>query len=148
MASAVVPCPSCGTKNRVPPVASGRPRCATCHRDLPWLVDVGDREFDAAVDTERLVLVDLWAPWCGPCKLVAPVLETLARDFAGDVKVVKVDVDQSPITAQRFSAASIPTLIFLRGGDVVDRLVGAHPEHVLRARVQTLLEHAETPPPT
>ncbi len=146
MASAVIPCPSCGTKNRVPSVAAGRPRCATCHRDLPWIVDVADRDFDAAVDTDRLVLVDLWAPWCGPCKVVAPILETLSRDFAGDVKVVKVDVDQSPITAQRFSAASIPTLIFLRGGGVVDRLVGAQPEHVLRERVKMLLAHADSPP--
>ncbi|NND76132.1 MAG: thioredoxin [Ilumatobacter sp.] len=146
MAAAIVACPSCDTKNRVPSVAAGRPRCATCHRDLPWLVDVGDREFDAAVDVERLVLVDLWAAWCGPCRAVAPILATLARDFAGDIKVVKVDVDASPITARRYSATSIPTLLFLRHGELVDRLVGAHPEHVLRERVKTLLAGANEPP--
>jgi thioredoxin 2 len=129
----------------VPHVAAGRPRCATCHRDLPWLVDAGDGDFDAAVDGDRLVLVDLWAPWCGPCKAVAPILVSLARDYAGELKIVKVDVDTAPITAQRFSATSIPTLLFLRRGAVVDRLVGAHPEHVMRERVKTLLAADQTP---
>lgn len=134
----VVVCPSCGTRNRVPASASGSPRCASCHVDLPWLVDVGDDGFAAAVDTKRLVVVDLWAPWCGPCRMVAPVLETLARDFAGSLKVVKVNVDDSPRTAQRYRAMSIPMLVFLRDGEVVDTVVGAQPEPVLRQRVSTL----------
>lgn len=139
MPPAVVACPSCDTKNRVPPVATGRPRCATCHRDLPWLVAVGDRDFDAAVETDRLVLVDLWATWCGPCRVIAPMLETLARDFAGDLKVVKVDVDVAQETARRFAATSIPTLLMMQDGAVVDRIVGALPEPALRARIRTVL---------
>ncbi len=135
----VATCPSCGARNRVPVSSSGSPRCAKCHTDLPWLVDAGDADFDAAVGTERLVLVDLWAPWCGPCRMVAPVLERLAQDFAGRVKVVKVNVDASPAVAQRFQARSIPMLLFMRGGSLVDTVIGAQPDHVLRARVQPLL---------
>ena len=139
MAARVVACPSCGTRNRVPVAASGHPRCPKCHADLPWLVDAGDADFSTAVDTDRLVLVDLWAPWCGPCRMVAPVLETLSRDFAGRLKVVKVDVDRSPTVAQRYDARSIPMLLLMRGGEVVDTVVGAQPEHVLRTLVAASL---------
>jgi thioredoxin 2 len=135
MVNEVVPCPSCGTRNRVPVAASGSPRCARCHAPLPWLVNAGDAEFDEAVSTTRLVLVDLWAPWCGPCRMVAPVLEKLAGELAGTLKVVKVNVDESPLIAQRYQATSIPMLLFLRKGQLVDTVVGAQPEHVLRARI-------------
>jgi thioredoxin 2 len=130
--AAVVECPSCGTKNRVPVAASGLPRCPSCHGDLPWLVDAGDADFDAAVDTSALVVVDLWAAWCGPCRMVAPILERLAVEFAGSVKVVKVDVDRAPAVARRFDARSIPMLLLMRNGSVVNTVVGAQPEHVLR----------------
>ncbi len=138
VANQVVVCPACGTKNRVPVSASGSPRCASCHVDLPWLVEAGDADFAAAVETKRLVLVDLWAPWCGPCRMVAPILEKLAVDFAADLKVVKVNVDESPMTAQRHQARSIPMLLFMREGEVVETVVGAQPEHVLRARIEAL----------
>ena len=129
-------CPSCGTKNRVPVGAKGHPRCPKCHRDLPWLVDAGDGDFAAATDTSSLVLVDLWAPWCGPCRMVAPTLEKLSRDFAGRLKVVKVNVDESPATARRYNARSIPMLLIMRKGEVVNTVVGAQPEHVLRTLVE------------
>ena len=90
MPKSVVACPSCGTKNRLPEAAKGSPRCASCKTPLPWLVNSTDATFGNAVDTDQLVLVDLWAPWCGPCRMVAPVLEKLARDMVGQVKVVKV----------------------------------------------------------
>jgi thioredoxin 2 len=138
VANQVVVCPACRTKNRVPVSASGSPRCASCHVDLPWLVEAGDADFAAAVDTKRLVLVDLWAPWCGPCRMVAPILEKLAEQFAAGLKVVKVNVDESPMTAQRHQARSIPMLLFMRDGDVVETVVGAQPEHVLRARIEAL----------
>lgn len=134
----VVACPSCGARNRVPASAPGSPRCAKCKSHLAWLVEVGDDEFGAAVDTKRLVLVDLWAPWCGPCRMVAPVLEKLSADFAGSLKVVKVNVDESPNTARRYEARSIPMLLFMRDGHVVETVVGAQPEHVLRARIEQL----------
>lgn len=139
MAGNIVICPSCGAKNRVPSSSSGKPTCAKCHADLPWLVDATDGDFSDAITTSRLVLVDLWAPWCGPCKMVAPILEKLSTDFAGQLKVVKVNVDSSPMTAQRYSASSIPMLLFVRNGDVVDRVVGAQPEHVLRSAIEKLL---------
>lgn len=139
MATDVVSCLSCQAKNRVPSSSRGKPTCAKCHADLPWLVDATDGDFAAAIDTSRLVLVDLWAPWCGPCRQVAPVLEKLSRDFAGDLKVVKVNVDTSPSTAQRYSASSIPLLLFVREGELIDRVVGAQPERVVRAAVEALL---------
>jgi thioredoxin 2 len=138
MANSVVSCPSCQTKNRVPRSSSGRPTCANCKHDLPWLVETGDDGFDAAVDTGQLVLVDLWAPWCGPCKAVAPILEKLSIDLAGDLKVVKVNVDESPQTARRYQATSIPMLLFLRDGQLVDTVVGAQPERVLREHISAL----------
>ena len=139
MAPRVVACPSCGTKNRLPADATGRPQCASCHAPLPWIVDVGDSGFAAATRTDQLVLVDLWAPWCGPCRMVAPILERLATRYAGRVKVVKVNVDDNPRTAARYDAKSIPTLVMLRNGATVARLVGAQPEPVLRKRIEALL---------
>jgi thioredoxin 2 len=119
----------------VPVAAKGRPRCGKCKADLPWLVDADDTTFDAAVDTGLLVLVDLWAAWCGPCRTVAPILERLAVTYAGRLKVVKVDVDRASRTAARFRASSIPMLLLLRNGAVAETVVGAQPERVLAAAI-------------
>ena len=140
MASKVVECPSCGTRNRLPLAASGHPRCPSCKTDLPWLVDASDEDFDAAVDTKTLVVVDLWAPWCGPCRMIAPVLESLSREMAGRLKVVKVNVDDSPAVAQRYRAQSIPMLLVMDQGKVVDTLIGAQPAPMMRARIQGALD--------
>lgn len=134
-----MPCAACGTKNRVPAAASGRPRCASCKKDLPWIADATDANLAAAVDTSSLVLLDLWAPWCGPCRMVAPVLERLAERYAGRLKVVKVNVDDNPATARAYDASSIPTLVMIRDGKVVGRVVGAQPEPALAAQVEPLL---------
>ena len=123
----IVTCVSCATRNRVPAAASGRPRCAKCRADLPWLVEGTDADFDAVVATKVPVVVDLWAPWCGPCRMVAPVLERLAASRAGSLKVVKVNVDHNPAVQRRFEAMSIPTLVLLRDGVEVSRQVGALP---------------------
>lgn len=139
MASRVITCPACGTKNRLPLGGTGRPQCASCHAPLPWLVDAGDGDFADATATSQLVLVDLWAPWCGPCRMVAPILERLATQYAGRVKVVKVNVDDNPGIATRYDARSIPTLVMLRDGATVARLVGAQPEPVLKQRIDALL---------
>ncbi len=139
MAASIRPCPSCGTKNRVPAAAAGRPRCATCKADLPWLVEATDSDLAEALDTAQVVLVDLWAPWCGPCRMVAPVLESLAVTYAGSLKVVKVNVDEAPAAAARFQAQSIPTLVVLKDGEVVERVVGAQPEPVLNRIVTAAL---------
>ena len=135
MASPVIACPACGTKNRLPLIARGHPRCASCKADLPWLVDAGDDDFDDIVDTNALVVVDLWAPWCGPCRMVAPVLETLSRELAGRIKVVKVNVDKAPLLSQRYRAQSIPMLLLMDHGEVVDTMIGAQPAPILRSRI-------------
>ncbi len=130
--SDVVACPSCGKKNRVPPAAHGVPRCANCRTPLPWLTDAGDADFDRIAGESPLpVLVDLWAPWCGPCRMVAPGVEQAARKLAGRLKVVKVNVDQAPAVAARYDARSIPMLLILDKGQVKDRQVGAVPADAL-----------------
>ena len=130
--SDVVACPDCGKKNRVPPAAAGVPQCAACHAPLPWLTDADDDDFDRVAGESPLpVLVDLWAPWCGPCRAVAPGVEQAARKFAGRLKVVKVNVDKAPAVAARFDARSIPMLLILDRGQLKDRQVGAVPPDVL-----------------
>ncbi|MFV0258686.1 MAG: thioredoxin [Acidimicrobiales bacterium] len=131
MSSRVVACPSCQTKNRVPAAAAGIPRCAGCKAKLPWVVDAADADFDQIVDTSPVVLVDLWAAWCGPCRAVAPVLEQLAAEHAGALKVVKVDVEANPRLAAAFEARSIPLLLVMTDGEVRERVVGAQPHAVL-----------------
>ncbi|MDQ1385470.1 MAG: thioredoxin 2 [Actinomycetota bacterium] len=141
----IVVCPNCGKKNRVPAAANGTPRCSNCHRPLPWMVEGTDSTFDAVADRATIpVLVDLWAPWCGPCRSVSPVLESLSREFAGRVKLVKVNVDESPGIAQRFQARGIPLLLVLRGGAVVTQHVGAAPEQVLRPWLETAIQDTST----
>lgn len=131
--SQVVPCPSCGRKNRVPASASGTPTCAQCHEPLPWIADADDVTFEEVADRSKVpVLVDLWAPWCGPCRMVSPALEQLARERAGELKLVKVDVDEAPGVAERFAVQGIPTLVVLDGGRVLARQTGAAPESALR----------------
>lgn len=129
----VVACPACGTRNRVPQAGTGRVRCASCHRDLPWLVDADDTTFDDAVVRSRLpVLVDVWAPWCGPCRQVAPVVEQLAAEHAGHLKVVKVNADEAPGVSARHGVTGIPTLLLYRDGAEASRTVGAAPADQLR----------------
>jgi thioredoxin 2 len=140
MANAVIRCAHCGQANRVPAVAAGTPHCGKCHQPLPWIADADDATFSDVVDAARIpVIVDLWAPWCGPCRAVSPALEQLARELAGRVKLVKVNVDTSPQLSQRFGAQAIPTLLVLRGGQVAARQTGAAPLAALRSWVENAL---------
>lgn len=139
MSSSVATCPACKTKNRVPLSSAGRPQCATCHQPLPWLVNANDADLDAALKTNQLVLIDLWAPWCGPCRMVAPVLERLSIRYAGKIKVVKVNVDNNPRASVRFEAQSIPTLVMMQDGTTVERIIGAQTEPALAQRIDSLL---------
>ncbi len=133
--ASVLTCPSCGRRNRVRPTGNGHPACAACHAPLPWLVDADTASFDAEVSASVPVLVDFWAAWCGPCRMVAPVLEQLAREHAGALKVVKVDVDANPELARRYGAMSIPLLVVFRGGQEADRIVGAQPRQAIEQRL-------------
>jgi thioredoxin 2 len=137
----VLTCAACGKPNRIRPSERGSPHCGSCGTALPWVVDATDTTFDVEARTTAPVLVDLWAPWCGPCRFVSPILEELARDHAGRLKVVKVNVDQNPALSARFDARSIPTLVVLRDGRVVDRVVGAMPKPQLAARLSPPLAH-------
>lgn len=140
MTAGIVACPSCAVRNRVPTTASGTPRCAKCHADLPWLVDATDSDFGPSVNTAVPVLVDLWAPWCGPCRLVAPAIQRASNEFAGRLKVVKVNVDESPGVAARFGVQGIPTLLLLRDGQVVSHQIGALAEPTLLTWIRDSLQ--------
>jgi len=129
----VVTCPHCGRRNRVPSVADGVPRCGNCHNSLPWIAEAGDDDFAAIAERASIpVLVDFWATWCGPCRMVSPALEQLATERAGVIKLVKVDVDRAPALGRRFQIQAVPTLLVLRGGEVAARQAGAAPVAVLR----------------
>ena len=140
----MVPCPACGVTNRVPMdriQVRLAPVCGKCRRPLPVgrLQPVTDESFGHEVERSTLpVLVDAWAPWCGPCRLIAPVIDELATELAGRVRVVKLNVDDNPRTAARFNLRSIPTLLVFRDGREIDRLVGVQPKQEIARR----LEHA------
>ena len=138
----LVRCPACGATNRVPRdrVAQGlAPICGRCKTQLPLStrpVTVTDASFSADVERSPLpVLVDAWAPWCGPCRTLAPAIDALAAEMAGQVRVVKLNVDDNPQTAARFNLRSIPTLLVFKGGREVDRMVGVQPKQEIARRL-------------
>ena len=143
MESSVVTCPHCGKRNRVPAAAGGKPRCANCHRWLPWIASASDLDFAEVVEKASVpVLVDLWATWCGPCRMVSPALEQLAAERAGQLKLVKVDVDKAPVIAERFTVRAVPTLLLINHGQVLARQSGAASVAVLRNWLdKSLAEH-------
>jgi len=141
----IVRCISCDKKNRVPVTAAGTPRCGSCGKPLPWIVDAGDQTFGEIVERASLpVLVDFWAPWCEPCRMVSPALEQIAGDLAGRIKLVKVNVDGAPALQRRFGISSIPTLMLFQGGMVAGSQIGAAPADKLRTWVDQVL--ARRPP--
>jgi thioredoxin 2 len=143
--TSTVTCPNCGKRNRVPAAADSIPKCGNCHQPLPWIVDAGDDDFaEVAEQSPVPVLVDMWATWCGPCRMVSPALERIATDRRGRLKLVKVDVDASPRLSQRFEVRAVPTLMVLRDGDVLARQPGAAPEPALRSWLDQALQSEET----
>lgn len=138
--ASVVACSTCGRKNRLPGTASGIPRCGECHQPLAWVTEAGDDDFSEVVEAARVpVVVDFWAPWCGPCRMVSPALEQVAAELAGRLKLVKVNVDQAPRLSERFTVQAIPTLVVIDQGRVVARRSGAAPADVLREWVDHAL---------
>lgn len=131
--------------NRVPRerIAQGLdPICGRCKTPIPVRepLAVTDATFADEVEQSDLpVLVDLWAEWCGPCRFLAPVVDQIAREMAGRVRVVKLNVDENQTTAQRFRVVSIPTLLIFKDGREVDRLVGAQPKAEILQRIEPLL---------
>jgi thioredoxin 2 len=116
----------------VRPTSEGTPRCSVCHTALPWIVEADRDSFDAEITASVPVLIDFWAPWCGPCRMVSPVVEALAEEFAGRMKAVKLNTDEAQEIAARYAVQGIPLLVLVRDGKEVDRLVGAVPKAQLR----------------
>jgi len=143
----IMRCPSCGTKNRIPKAKlQDGPKCGKCHKLLPALksngkpVEVNDISFSEEVlNHAGVVLVDFWAPWCGPCKMMSPVLEQLAAQWAGRVKIAKLNVDENQITASRYGIQSIPSLLLFKNGKHINTLVGALPKSDIERQLQAIL---------
>lgn len=142
----LIGCPSCGATNRVPREkldGHHQPVCGRCKTPLSASahpVIVTDANFASEVAASPVpVLLDLWAEWCGPCRMIAPVIEQLAAELAGRVRVAKLNVDENPQTAERFDVRSIPTLLVFKDGQVIERLVGALPKSEIERRLQALI---------
>ena len=139
----MIRCPVCAATNRVPreKVEQGlRPKCGRCKNVLPIELKpltVTDATFAADVEGSQLpVLVDAWAVWCGPCRMIEPIVDELANEMVGRARIAKLNVDENPITASRFGLRSIPTLLVIKGGQEVDRILGVQPKMEILKRLE------------
>jgi thioredoxin 2 len=149
----LIRCPSCGAINRVPleKIQQGlEPVCGRCKTPLPPSnkpITVTDATFSSEVECSPLpVLIDMWAPWCGPCRMIAPVIDQLASELAGRVRFAKLNVDENPMTAQRFNIQSIPALLLLNGGREIDRIIGVQPKAEIVRRLEGAIELTRATP--
>ena len=146
----VISCSKCGTKNRVElaRAAEGQPKCGKCGAPLdlsrataevddkkPLIVTDSTFDRDVVRAQGKPVLVDCWAPWCGPCRMIGPIMEQLAAESNGRYRIAKLNVDENPRIAAQFQIQSIPTMLIFRDGKLVDRLVGAQPKQAIAGRL-------------
>ena len=142
----VVACKKCETKNRIEPrQAEGKvARCGKCGEpleigagtDTDQPLVVTDSTFQPDVlDASGLVLLDCWAPWCGPCRMVGPIMDQLARESGGRYRIAKLNVDENPRTAAQFQIQSIPTMLIFKDGNLIDRIIGAQPKQAIADRL-------------
>ncbi|MCP3898417.1 MAG: thioredoxin TrxC [Desulfobacteraceae bacterium] len=144
--SLILACQKCGTKNRIPLLRiSETPKCGKCGTLLATdiinqPVNVVDNTFDKLVLGSTLpVLVDCWAPWCGPCRAVGPILDELAAKYKAKLIIAKINVDENPKIGARYSISSIPTMLLVKNGKVIDQLVGALPKEELEKQIARIL---------
>ena len=143
----IIRCLKCGTKNRMPEERlNQKPLCGKCKEPLviaPQNVKPAELTDDSfareVLASETSVLVDCWAPWCGPCKTLSPIIDELAVDYANGVKITKLNVDENPLTASQYGIRSIPTLLFFREGKLVERLVGALPKQEIEKHLLAII---------
>ena len=143
----IITCPNCGAKNRIPKSRlQDKPVCGKCRASLSSQtaldhpVEVTDQTFQREVLAfPGAVVLDCWAPWCGPCRMVAPIIDQLAKEYAGRIKFAKLNTDENQRTAGQFSIQSIPTLLFFKGGKMVNRQVGALPKGEIERHLKSIL---------
>ena len=146
----VVVCRNCAAKNRVDEarMAAGAARCGRCGEHLTAATGAAAQDSKPVVITDqtfeqevlqargRPILLDCWAPWCGPCRMIGPIMDQLAEESQGRYRIAKLNVDENPQTAARFKIASIPTMLIFKDGELIDRLIGAQPKQAIVERLQ------------
>lgn len=141
----IIACTSCKTKNRLLlSRVHDKPICSKCRASLAGIpyftVAATDNMFHKEVIQHKgAVMVDCWAPWCGPCRSIGPMLEDIARDYAGQIKIVKINMDENQATAAQYSISSIPTMLFFKDGKLIDTVTGAIPKSEIINRINSLL---------
>ena len=151
----VVVCRHCGAKNRIDEsrLATSEAKCGRCgekleagstHNQDSKPINITDQTFEREVlqTTGRPVLVDCWAPWCGPCRMIAPILDQLAAESNGSYRIAKLNVDENPQISFRFEIASIPTMLIFKDGKLIDRLIGAQPKETIAERLRVATRFA------
>jgi thioredoxin 2 len=144
----IIRCLKCGTKNRMPENRlNDLPLCGKCRAKLVVTsnqgrpVEVTDSTFSREIlSAPGSVLVDCWAPWCGPCRTIAPILDELASKYAGGVRIAKLNIDENPLTASRYDVLNIPTLLLFKDGSLVNTLVGALPKETIEQHLIAIMK--------
>jgi thioredoxin 2 len=151
-ASAIVTCPNCGAKNRIDPekAKATQPKCGKCGTPLNVSAGGASTSGEPLVVTDatfarevlgvrgKVVLVDCWAPWCGPCRMLEPTIKQLAAESSGRYVIAKLNTDENPRTASQYRIDGIPTMLLFKDGQLVDKLVGLQPKQAIAARLQSL----------
>ena len=145
--SIIIKCTNCGAKNRIPKIRiNDKPVCGRCHSSLPEAgvfdspVIVSDKTFNHEIVSATVpVLLDCWAPWCGPCRTIGPIIDQLAKEFTGKVKFAKLNVDENPATSTKYNIMSIPTMLLFKDGKMVNSLVGALPKAEIGNHLRSLI---------